>query len=133
MTKKLNTATKLSTLWIVIMFNMAYADILSLNIPDVSEELASFAGDTPISQLMLAGAIILEIPILMIFLSRILKYKVNRWANIIVAIAMILFVIGPEVSNDSINPHYLFIGTVEVICMLTIIWTAWKWPKTPHT
>ncbi len=127
MTIKLDTEIKLSTLWIVIIFNMAYADILSLNIPDISEELATFAGDTPITQLMLAGAIILEIPILMIFLSRVLVYKVNRWANIMVGIAMIIFVVGPEITNDSINPHYIFIATVEVICMFCIIWTAWKW------
>ncbi|BCL61734.1 hypothetical protein DGMP_24270 [Desulfomarina profundi] len=129
MTTKLDTKTKLSTLWIVVMFNMAYADILSFYIPGKHEELAAFAGDTPVSQLMLAGAIVLEIPILMIFLSRILNYNANRWANIIAGISMIMFAVGPEIGNDSIDPHYIFIATVEILCMLLIIRTALKWPS----
>ena len=127
MTTKIDTKTKFSTLWIVIMFNMAFADILSLNIPGTHEELVAFAGDTPITQLMLGGAIMLEIPILMIFLSRVLKSKANRWANIIASIITIAFVVGAEIGNSAVNPHYLFIGTVEVACMLFIIWTASKW------
>ena len=72
---------KLSTLWVVVMFNLLAADILSLYIPGALEEMAEFAGETPITQLMLGGAIMMEIAIAMIFLSRVLKYRANRWAN----------------------------------------------------
>jgi len=116
---------RLSTLWIVVMFNMAYADILSLYIPGVHEELAGFAGATPINQLMLVGAIIIQIPIGMILLSRVLKRRVNRWTNIIAAVVTIAFVIG----GGSLEPHYLFIATIEVVSMLLIIWSAWSWPS----
>ncbi len=117
---------KLSLLWTIVMFNMAYADILSLYLPGIHEELASFAGSTPISQLMLIGAITIQIPIFMIFLSRILNYKTNRWTNIIAGILSIVYVIG----GGSLHPHYIFIATVEVICMLLIIWYAWRWQNT---
>ncbi|MCF6199788.1 MAG: DUF6326 family protein [Hyphomicrobiaceae bacterium] len=123
------TKAKLSTLWIVIMFNMAFIDILSFYIPGKQEELAAFAGDTPIAQLMLGGAIVLQIPILMIFLSTIMPYSLNRWANIIVALLMIAFVVGPEIGNAAVSPHYIFMGAVEVLFMLYIIWTSWKWKK----
>jgi len=119
--------TKMSTLWIVTLLNMAYADILALYIPGVHDELLKFAGNTPISQLMLGGAVILELPILMIFLSRMLSYRLNRWLNIIVSILMIIFVIGPEIGNDSVKPHYLLIATVEIICLVSSIWIAWAW------
>jgi hypothetical protein len=118
-----DTKVLLSTLWIVVMINMAYADILSLHIPGLLEELAIFAGETPITQLMLIGAIMLEIPIAMIFLSRVLKYKVNRWANIIASVITIAYVVG----GGLLYPHYLFIATIEVVCMLLIAWNAWKW------
>ena len=124
---KLETRIKLSLLWILIMFNMAFADILSFYIPDKQAELEKYVGDTAIHQFMLVAAIILEMPILMIFLSRILEYKINRWLNIIVGILMIFFIIGPEIGNDSINPHYLFLGMVEVVLLVFIIWTASKW------
>ena len=122
-TKKIDTKVLLSTLWIVVMINMLKADILSLYIPGALDELVKFAGETPITQLMLSGAIMMEISIAMIILSRILKYKVNRWANIITSTITIVFI----VSGGSTYPHYIFIATIEVICLLLIIWNAWKW------
>jgi len=118
-----DTKALLSTLWIVVMINMLKADILSLYIPGVQDELVEFAGETPISQLMLSGAIMMEISIAMIILSRVLKYRANRWTNIIVSVITIAFVVG----GGSTYPHYLFIATIEVICLLLIIWIAWRW------
>ena len=120
---KIETKTLLSTLWIVVMINMLKADILSLYIPGATEELARTAGDTPIPLLMLGGAVMMEISTLMILLSHVLKYRVNRWANIITSLITIAFVIGGRVSY----PHYLFIAAVEVVCLLLIIWFAWTW------
>ena len=123
--KKIDTKVLLSTLWIVVMINMLKADILSLFITGSTEELAktSASTGTPIPQLMLGGAVMMEISIVMILLSRVLKYGVNRWVNIIVSFITIAFVVGGGVSY----PHYIFIATVEVICLLSVIWLAWKW------
>src|SRR4030065_1516222 len=120
-----DTKVLLSTLWIVVMINMAYADILSLHIPGILEEVAktSVSTGTTIPQLMLGGAIMLEIPIAMILLSRVLKFKVNRWVNIIASVITIAYVVG----GGSTSPHYTFIETIEVVCMLLIVWLAWKW------
>lgn len=119
----IDTKVLLSTLWIVVMINMLKADILSLYIPGALDEMAEFAGGTPITQLMLGGAIMMEISIVMIILSRVLRYQVNRWANIIASVITIAFVVG----GGSTYPHYLFIAAVEIVCMLLIIWFAWKW------
>jgi hypothetical protein len=123
--KKIDTKVLLSTLWIVVMINMLKADILSLYIPGSAEELArtSASAGASIPQLMLGGAIMMEISIVMILLSRVLKYNVNRWVNIIAGIITIVFVVGGGASY----PHYIFIATVEVICLVLIIWNAWKW------
>lgn len=124
-TAKIDTKVLLSTLWIVVMFNMLKADILSLNIPGAVEEVAKTAASAgaSIPQLMLGGAIMMEISIAMIILSRVLKYGINRWANIIVSLITIVFVVGGGASY----PHYIFIATIEVICLLLIIWFAWMW------
>jgi hypothetical protein len=123
--KKLDTKVLLSTLWIVVMVNMLKADILSLYIPSSAEEVArtSASTGTPIPQLMLGAAITMEVSLAMIVLSRILKYGVNRWVNIIVSLITIAFVVGGGVSY----PHYIFIATVEVICLVLIIGLAWMW------
>ena len=106
---------------------MLKADILSLYIPGSAEELAKTSASTgaPIPQLMLGGAIMMEISIVMIILSHVLNRSVNRWVNIIVSLITIAFVLGGGVSY----PHYIFIAAVEVICLLLIIWNAWKWAK----
>jgi hypothetical protein len=124
-TGKIDTKVLLSTLWIVVMINMLKADILSLFIPGALDEVAktSVSTGTPIPQLMLGGAIMMEISIVMIILARVLKYRVNRWANIIVSLITIAFVVGGGVSY----PHYIFIAAVEVFCLLLIILNAWKW------
>lgn len=121
--KKIDRKTLLSTLWIVVAINMVIADVLSLYIPGSTTELAQTAGDTPIPLLMLGGAILMEISILMILLSRVLEHRVNRWANIIAGVITIAFV----VVGGMTYPHYLFIAAVEVICLMLIIWFAWKW------
>jgi len=115
---------KLSTLWIVVMFNMLFADVLTLYIPEFLEEVMT--GTTPIQiteELMLVMAIIIEIPIAMIFLSRVLKYRANRWANIIAGVITIVFVVG----GGSLILHYIFFATIEVVLIALIIWYAWKW------
>ena len=119
-----DTKVKLSTLWIFVMFNMAFADIVGFMNPGALEDIISGGvGFEITSGLLLIFSIALEIPIAMIFLSRILKYSVNRWANIIAGVITILFVIGG--GNTSLS--YIFFATIEVVCMLLIVWYAWKW------
>lgn len=115
---------RLSTLWIVVMINMIFADILSFMLPGALNDIMT--GTTPFKitqEIMLVFAILLEIPIVMIFLSRILKPRANRLANIIASVITILFVIV----GGSLTLHYIFFATVEVVTMLLIIRYAWNW------
>ena len=123
--KKIDKKVLLSTLWIVLMINMLYADILSLNIPGAAEELARTSASTgaSIPQLMLVGAVMGNLAIAMIILSRVLKYGINRWANIVMGIVTIAYIWGGAASY----PHYIFIAMVETLYLLLIIWNAWKW------
>ena len=123
--KKIDKKVLLSTLWIVVMINMLYADILSLNIPGAAEELARTSASTgaSIPQLMLVGAVMGNLAIAMIILSRVLKYGINRWANIVMSIVTIAYIWGGAASY----PHYIFIAMVETLYLLLIIWNAWKW------
>lgn len=112
--------SKLSTLWIFVMFNMVFADIVGFLNPGTLEEMMAME---PSQGFLLVFSILLEIPIAMIVLSRILEYKANRWANIIAGAITILWVIGG--GNASVS--YIFFATIEVACMLLIIWYAWTW------
>jgi hypothetical protein len=122
---KIDTKVLLSTLWIVVMINMLKADILSLFIPGMTDELAmtSVSTGASIPQLMLFGAIMGQLGIAMIILSRVLKYGINRWVNIVAGIVTIAYIWGGMTSY----PHYIFIASVETLCLLLIIGFAWKW------
>ncbi|WP_345296717.1 DUF6326 family protein [Candidatus Villigracilis affinis] len=121
--EKMDTKVLLSTLWIVVMINMAFADILGLFIPGALEEVAktSVSTGTTIPQLMLGGAIMLEIPIAMILLSRVLKFKVNRWTNIIASVFTIVYVVGGGTLSPSLHIHSNYRSCVYVthclVCM----------------
>lgn len=115
---RMDIKEKISLLWIVVMINMAFADICSFVLP------GSF-GDTSFKvtpEIMLIFAVLLEIPIAMIFLSRVLGDKANRWINILASSITILYV----TIGGSPIPHYIFFATIEVAIMLLIIHYSWK-------
>ena len=126
MNEQISMKERLSTLWIVVMFTMIFADILSFMTPGMMKQIVDGTTELKITQLLLLiFAIFLEIPIVMIFLSRILKYKINRVLNILASIITIIFVIG----GGSNYLHYYFFAVVEVVCMIAIIIFSVKWKE----
>ncbi len=121
---------RLSTLWIFVMLNMIFADIFSFMHPGVLKQLMSGYAEqiqlTP--EFLLAAAILVEIPIAMVLLSRVLQQRPNRIANIVASVITIVYVIG----GGSVTPTYIFFATIEVASMLFIIWYAWRW-RNPET
>lgn len=115
---------RLSTLWVFVLFNMIFADIVGFMNPGVLESIVKGELEIEVTQeLLLVFSIMLEIPIAMVLLSRILSYRVNRWANIVAALITILFVVG----GGSAYLSYFFFASIEVLTMLFIIAFAWRW------
>jgi len=115
--------TRISTLWIVVMFNMAFADIVGFIQPGALQGVAG-PGGMPITQgLLLVIALLLEIPIAMIFVSRILNRGANRWVNTVAAAITAVFVVG---GGSMELPFYAFFAIVEVACMALIVWSVWS-------
>ena len=111
----------LSTLWIFVLLNIIFRDLHEFFRAGMIEEIITL---TPVSeQMMLIGGIMMEIPILMVLLSRILNYRINRWANIIIGAVIIALVIG--VGQKDLDD--MFFATVEVIALSAIVWLAAKW------
>lgn len=122
-TTGIDIKVKLSMLWIFVLFNMIYADIISLM--DAESPIRRVMGGAPMPPGgLLAGAVLMETSIAMVLLSRLLKRKANRWANIIVGVINIVAVIA-----GGQHPYYILFATIEVVCMSLIVWYAWKWPN----
>jgi hypothetical protein len=117
---------RLSTFWIFIMINMAFADIIGFTYPGFMAKLVAggpIDGIVVTPTLLLVGALLLEIPTAMIILSRLLKKSINRWFNIIAAIITIVYVVG--MSTPTVV--YWFFCSLEIIASLVIIALTWKW------
>lgn len=112
----------LSTLWIFVMFNYLYADLVMMIVnPAIYERAAT----KMTGGVVLGFAALMEILIAMVLLSRILTYKANRWANIIGGIVGTAFV---AVTLNARTPaFYLFFSSIEILSTLFIVWYAWTW------
>ena len=118
----IDTKVKLSTLWIVVMINMIFADIFTIMVELVNRNtLDGMPGEVKI--VMAIAAIVTNVPILMIYFARTLPYKSNRMLNIIAGIFTIVYVVG----GGMLTPHYVIIASIEVIILVIIILKAWKW------
>ncbi len=80
---------------------------------------------------LLTFAIIMEIAMVMIVLSRVLKQPLNRWFNIVGGIAFTFIQAGTLLSGD-FTMHYLFFSCVEIATTVYIGWLAWNW-KDPES
>jgi len=123
---------KLAGLWVAAMFCYLYADVLAFFVPGhLAELLAGEIGGMLIDDFfLLASAGIMIPPIVMIFLSLVLKVKTNRRLNIVVGIVYTLIGISMAVmAVIPFSPGYLVYGTVESILTALTIWYAWMWTK----
>ena len=113
----------LSALWVALMLTYLLGDVLRIFAGDFK---AGEIGGMQISQKMYLGlAILMVIPIIMVFLSLTLKYPVNRWANIIVAIFFFVFnLIGLPTYPGAYDKFLIIVGLVFNVL---IVWYAWKW------
>ena len=118
---------KLSTLWIFAILNYIYCDVFGLTDPNMLKELISGTGPIQMTQgFLLGAAILMEIPIAMVLLSRVLKYKENRRANIIAGLIMsVVQVSSLFVGTPTI--YYAFFSIIEIACTLFIVFYSWRW------
>jgi hypothetical protein len=112
----------LSVLWIFVVLNYIYADLFMLIFDPESYHRA---GASMIELTVFSFAVLMEALIAMVLLSRILRYRLNRWANIFAGLlgtAAVAFTL-----RGGAPFHYVFFASVEMACTLFIVWYAWTW------
>jgi len=114
---------KLSIIWVALMLTYLLGDVLRIFSGDFK---AGEIGGMQISQGMYLGmAILMVIPILMVFLSLVLNQPVNRWVNIIVAIFFFLFNLVGLPTYPSWYDKFLIVVGLGFNALT--VWYAWKW------
>jgi Family of unknown function (DUF6326) len=124
---------RLSVLWLFATLNYIYADVFFC-----IDVLGSGKGGPGVLHFSpgawLGIAVLMEIPMAMILLSRTLTPTANRWANIVAgiietaAVLMTSFIL-PILHLTGTSSYYLFFGTIEVACTSLIVWYAWRSPR----
>lgn len=122
----LEIKTKLSALWIVVLFNMVFRDFHEFLRSGYLEELLAMTsnGAQVPEGLLLAAAFALEIPISMIFLTQVLDVKISRWANMAAAVFMVVAIVSNNLSPD-LDDVFFYIAAC--LALLAIVRYAWRW------
>lgn len=113
----------LSSLWIVYMFNATYGDLTTLY-------YSVFINGTPpvhyTQAFLLAGILLVEPAILMIFFTRSLGFRASRWGNIIVAAILAVIQVGTLFVGTP-TLAYAFVSAALIATCTAIVWLAWTW------
>jgi hypothetical protein len=119
----------LSTLWVFVTLNFLYCDFMTLmNHVELKQILTGHVGSITITQgFLLGSALLMEIPIAMVLLSMVLKYKANRWANMIAGTLMTVVQAASLFIGTAPTLHYMFFSIVEISCLLFIVRYAFTW------
>ncbi len=112
----------LAALWIIIMLIYLLGDVLRI----ISGDAATAMIEMKINQVGWLGiALLMLIPILMIFLTLVLPQPASRWANITAAGFFFLFNLVGLPTYPSAYDKFLLI--VSMLFNLVTIWYAWNW------
>ncbi len=129
----MNKKVLFSTLWIFVTVNYIFCDVFTLfHSESLKQLMTGEMGGMKINQsFLLSFSILMEMPMVMIVLSRILPYKSNRLANIIVALIMTLVQAATLFTDDN-TLHYIFFSIVEVGTTSFILYSAWNWTESKN-
>lgn len=119
---------KLAALWASVMSCYIYGDFLGLYRPgDIKGILAGEGLLGPTSQgSLLAVAILIAVPAVMIFLSLALPPRLTRWLNILVGVLLTAIVLMTIPGSWA---FYIFLSVIEVVLQSLAVWYAWRWPR----
>lgn len=123
--------TLLSILWIFLSVNYILCDVYTNMETAVLQQLirGQVAGMEVTQGFLLLAAISLEIPFIMIVLSRVLPFKINRVLNITASALMIIYQLGSFFIGTAPSLHYIFFSIIEVVGNGMILLLALKWSK----
>jgi len=117
-----DTRIILSGLWVATMLTYLWGDVLRIMAGDVKQ--GEIKGMHPTQGMWLGIAALMLIPIVMVVLTLTLEYPAIRWANIIIAILVVVFnLFGLPYKGAYDN----FLIIVSFVFNALTVWYAWKW------
>ena len=124
----MNPPSRFTFLWIFLVANYLYCDVLTLMDPAFLQVMVHGGPPgPPMGQgFLLFAALLMEIPMAMILLTGRLPEKANRWANIAAGSVMTLVQAGSFAFGTAPTLHYWFFSAIEIATSASIAWLAWN-------
>ncbi len=122
----IDTRLKIAALWTGMLFIFAYVDLFSLYRPDVRADIESgkvFVFDVNQTFLFLATIYVI-IPSLMIYLTLVMRPRLNRILNIVVAALFAITIVGAAVGDWN---YYILGSVIEALLLAVVVHHAWTW------
>lgn len=125
----INVKLIISSLWVAVMFCYVYGDYIEVYVPGVIANAMEVTSAKEGIQLeFFAVALLMSVPSVMIFLTLVLKPRINRWLNIIIPTLYIVLLIA--INLETTWGFYLYLTAIEILLSIYTVWYAWNWPKT---
>lgn len=127
MFNKINTKDLLSSLWVFLTVNYIFCDVFTLMYSkELTQILAgNISGIEVTQEFLLAFAVIMQLPMLMIVLSKVLKYKYVRVLSVAIGALLTLVQAGSLFAGDN-SLHYIFFSIAEITTTILIVFLAIK-------
>ena len=117
---KIDRQSLLSSLWIFVLFNILFRDLHQFLNPEALQ--AMLVADFPEVQVLLFG-FILEIPIMMTLLARLLNDRANKWENVGAAAFTLLGIVSTLPTADMDDLFFMFFKMAALIWIIRIAWS----------
>ena len=126
----MNKKDVLSTIWVFVTINYLYCDLIGLMDASLLKQYLTgqVEGMTISREFLLYAGILMEIPISMILLSKILPDKANAWANISASLVKTLVMVATLFMGTP-TIYYLFFAVIEILTTIFVFVYALKWLK----
>ncbi|WP_299041817.1 DUF6326 family protein [uncultured Tateyamaria sp.] len=122
---------QMSSAWLFFLLTTVFRDIHAFVRPGFVDQVLGGVvnGFVVTDQLLLIGGLVVTLPIALIWLSRVLPKQINRWANGLVALMNLGFVLNTP--HTALDERYF--AVLHVLALVFIIWTAVRWQTVPQT
>lgn len=127
-TSGLDKGTVLSTLWIFVTLNYLYCDLIGLMDANLLHQYmsGSVEGMDITPRFLFYAGILMEIPISMVLLSRILADRYNQVMNMVAAFVKTVVMVATLFLGTP-TYYYLFFAIIEILTTTYIFYFAIQW------
>jgi hypothetical protein len=124
----IETREKLQLLWIFLFLNFIFCDVFTLfHAPTLNQLLTGTIDGMAMSEPFLLGfAVLMEMGIVMVLVSRLAAHNFARWSNVAVG-TLLIAVQGMTLLKPGLTLHYAFFSVIEMGALAWVVITALTW------